>query len=226
MPRRPRISCPLLRQGWRFQGLDKGLVYSPQVGNSLGKTPVSVQARLARAAGGRGFGPVAAVVAGLPVEDTSGSASPALLRGRTGRATLGPGCPRERHPVWPADPSLPGAGPVRWDRRGAGVSSQRGDGLATRGVRADRVGVIPAHQRSRGRNGSRRTGLRPRPDLTRETSADGGRRRDRASVSSLRRAASPLLGAGGSGGQRSCSWIDLVAEVDERRKVQAEGPWV
>lgn len=45
------------------------------------------------------------------MEDTSGSASPALLRGRTGRATLGPGCPRERHPVWPADPSLPGRGP-------------------------------------------------------------------------------------------------------------------
>jgi hypothetical protein len=85
-----------------------------------------------------------------------------------------------------------------------------------------------------------------RGPLARETSAGGCRRGGaRLRPRSLRRAALPVLGAErgersarahagptlsyagrGSGGRRSCSRIELVAEVDERRLVLAERPWV
>lgn len=88
------IFCPLSRQGLRLRGLTKGVVCSPQVGNSLWKTPVAGRARPARTAGWRGSGRVAAGVSGSPVEGTSGSTMLALLRGRVGEAALGPGCVR------------------------------------------------------------------------------------------------------------------------------------
>jgi hypothetical protein len=135
----------------------------PQVGNILGKTPVpragssrsdcwATRLRPRRAAAG---------VAGSPVEGTSGSANPALLRGRAGEAALGPRCVRASDTPRARGPCPSRAGSVRWDRRGAGVSSQRGSGFATRGVRADRVGVMLAHGCSSERAGASGRGFGP-----------------------------------------------------------------
>ena len=163
----------------------------------------------------------------------------------------------------------------------AGVSSRRGNSPTTRGVRADRVGVVLARRRSQGRIGAgvsgvasassvpwlvkprlatvdavnRGLGLVPRgeqrcpcsvqgrrrpawlwPRLTTRTlggdgaeglrllrvRADAGERGER---SARAHAGLTLSHAGrGSGGRRSCSRIELVAEVDEPRWVQAGRP--
>jgi len=77
------------------------------------------------------------------MEGTSGSAGLALLRGRVGKAALGLGLVRASDASGIGDPRPSRGGIVRWDRLAcAGVSTQRGDGLTTRGVRADRAGVV------------------------------------------------------------------------------------
>jgi len=145
---------------------------------TCGEPPVPERARSVRTAGRRGFGRAEAVyavcvsAAGSPMEGTSGAADLALLRGRAGKAALDPGCVRA------SDASrvrelLPfaGVGLVRWDRQvslphgsgnagrfgmpeqpgNVGLSSRRRSALTTRGVRADRVGVVLSHGRSQER---------------------------------------------------------------------------
>jgi len=60
--------------------------------------------------------------------------------------------PRKRVVQGPRVPTLRGGGArAVGSSSNAGVFSRRGNGLTTRGVRADRVGVLPAHGRPQGR---------------------------------------------------------------------------
>jgi len=142
--------------------------------------------------------------------------------------------PRKRAVEGPRAPTLRGGGARvvgssaasllhRRDAGHVGLSSRRGHGLTTRGVRVDRVGVAlspvspqgrtrASHRRRKPRDGPRRTRLRPVRPLARETSAGGCRRggagfRPRVTASAVL----PVLGAGtGSSGEASASPLDQV----------------
>jgi hypothetical protein len=71
--------------------------------------------------------------------------------------------PRKRVVEGPRAPTLRGGGArAVGSSSNAGVFSRRGNGVTTRGVRADRVGVLPAHGRSQGRAGEGPWPVKPR----------------------------------------------------------------
>jgi hypothetical protein len=194
------------------------------------------------------------------MEGTSGNADPGLLRGRAGDAALGPGgvrvsdafaavTLRKRVALGPRAATLRGGGarvvgssrvslPHGSGPRSAGVSNRRCNGLMTRGVRADRVGVNPLSTtpaRATAKEGGAGSESRRCP-LARETSAGGvyGVRRGFGPVPygetalPVPHTGIPILALRG-GAQtivRSCSRVVVVAEVDEQRLVQAARPWV
>ena len=165
----------------------------------------------ARTAGKRDFGLASAVVSVSSVEGTSGLADPALLRGRTGEAALGPGCVRASDTRMAPSPVL--------SRRGwcGGIAvvlesptstARSHDERCPRGSGWGHYGS-PALVRA---CGSRRTGLRSRLDLTRETSAGGCRRRGAGSrPRSSRRTAPPVLGAGKASGAASATPVGAAS---------------
>jgi len=161
---RPPARRPVMGGG--SSEIAKGVGRSPQVGNSLW---VKDRPRWPWALVAHGHGrtsrahPLSAgPAAGSTMEDTSGAADPGPLRGGTEDATLG----------GIAEGAIPnGVAPDR-----AGVSSRRGSGSTTRGVRADRVGKktllrSPARVTSEERRSSKRGAILAREDSTGERSS-------------------------------------------------------
>jgi hypothetical protein len=175
----------------------------------------------------RGFGRVEAVAqAWLVHRWKAPRAQPTSLFFAEGRVKRPSACRRPRESGSSrARALLPFAG---WGVRGgivihAGVFSRRGNGLTTRGVRADRVGVVLPHGRPQGCARGIAVGVAPvlrhlahPAPLARETSAGGCRRGGaRLRPRSLRRAALPVLGAGtSSSGEASAAPLD----ADPRRR--------
>lgn len=187
-------------------------------------------------------------------ESDGASASYELIRGSFGRCGSQPrssiertsGCGERRvssrrsgasGPWWDRERGAPSPGRApcrralgRARNAGPGISTRRGRGLMTRGVRADRVGFESPNHRPQGwcterrsSKGDRPLACEPRPAL-RLPSA-------RRSFGFGWRADEPLapavtLATRESGDRRSCSRIVEIAEVAERRPVQVERPRV